>query len=258
MKTGVIIAIVTVLVIVIGVFLLVGGGGGLIPLSNGNGPGPDPQLAAFIKAVQAAAKALDAATKRLTDVAKELDTLIAATYADYDSQAGVHPPADSVRKAAETGAAAASKALDSYAEGVAAFDALAAKWSTATSPYKILEQKTAADQIKADAMKPMAQLLNAEGGLLTLVASWAAEYEAASEGSGCKHGSDCDKYHQTCSGGHCVAKMGGTMLRVVKDLEWAAHTFKVVGTRGSSPLQQKADLLETAYTQLFDNIVGAP
>lgn len=255
MGAGARIAMIVVLVFIIGFFVLV-----VLPdpapISSGGNPPPDPSLPAYIKAVQAASTTFAGTTAALVTLVGGLAGNVSTTFGAYDSGQGVDDanPA-SLRKGVDASITSAQGTLKTFAQEAAAFDKTVQGWTASTTPYLMTKEKPTADGLKYDVMKPMGDFLGAEGQLTSLVSTWAAAYEAASEGNHCSHSSDCNK-GQACSGGRCTAYMNGTVRGAVNALSSAAGTLKADGTLNSSPWQKQANDVYGQYMALFNHLAG--
>lgn len=255
MGVGAYMAMIVVLIFIIGFFVLVvlpkptpNSGGGNLP--------PDPSLPAYIKAAQVASTAFAGTTAALTTVVGDLFGDVSTTFGSYDSGQGVSDSAPaSLRKSVDDSITTAQGTLKTFAQEAAAFDKAVQGWTVSTTPHLVMREKPSADGLKYDAVKPMGDFLGAEGQLSSLASTWAAAYEAASEGDQCGHSSDCKK-GQSCSGGRCTAVMNMTMRRAVNALSSAAAKLKTDGTLNTSPWQKQANALHGQYMALFNHLAG--
>lgn len=229
------------------------------PISGGGGLPPDPSLPGFIKAVQAASAALAATTSSFTAMVDGLAGEVSTTFGAYDSGEGVSDSAPAgLRKGAADAISTAQQRLGSYAQEVASFDKKVQSWTVDTSPYPIMQEKPTATAVQFDVTKPMADFLNAEGQISSLVSAWTAAYEAASEGNKCGHSSDdtpCRR-SQSCVRGRCAASMNGTMQGAINALSSAAGELKTNGTLNTSPWQQAAENTNQQYIALYNHLAG--
>jgi hypothetical protein len=259
MNAGAHIAIITILVIVVGVFLLVTVRG-FAPPSGGNGPPPLTGLADYIRAVQTASAALRGATQTLTAATAGAPGLIGTTFARYDSAEGVEDTGPAaLRAGADASIAKTAKILGGYSESVAAFNETVQAWTAATDPYKLMGQKSAAGALQANVVNPMAEFLNTAGQLSTFANAWTTAYQTASEGGACGGPAACALHHQSCVGGRCAATMNGAMAAAVGGIvSEVVVPYVAQGTLASSPYQELANDLNTAFMAMFYYIAGAP
>lgn len=255
MGFGARIALIVVLILIIGFFVLV-----VLPnpnpISNGGNLPPDPSLPGYIKAVQTASSKFAATTASLTSLVGGLASDVSTTFGSYDSGQGVSDGAPKIlRKDVEGAIDTAQGALKSFAQEAAAFDKTVQGWTASTNPYKIMQEKPTADGLKYDVMKPMGNFLDTQGQLTTLVSTWNAAYEAASEGNQCTHNTDCKK-GQACSDDGCAAYMNRTMQGAINALSSAAGTLGADGALGSSPWEQQANDVYREYMALFNHLAG--
>ncbi|GFR89066.1 hypothetical protein ElyMa_002533800 [Elysia marginata] len=255
MSTGVFIAILVVIVVV-AAFFLIDVFPDPLPASGGEVLPPNPGLLGFIKAAQTASAAVVSLTSNLESTLDDLTTEVNTTFANYGKKQGVKTSTlVGLQKQMVETVSTAQRHFRAYAQKLASFNRKVQSWSANSKASTIMQEKPAVVAMQFDITEPMASFVNISGQISSLVSSWNAAYEAASEGKACSHGSDCKK-HQSCVKGRCAVKMDKTMQGAIAVLESAAESLKTNGDLNKSPWRQAAIDASRQYMALFNHIAG--